>query len=63
MSKLVFNAQGKHDNKQFKDKSWDETKYDAVVVAGDLNYRLYVPLSRAHTMMQKDLYDSLFATC
>ena len=41
---------------------WEDTQYDAIILAGDLNYRVYLPLKQATAMIEKDLYDELLKT-
>jgi hypothetical protein len=46
---LVFSKQTK---KAYKKLNFDDTVYDCIIFAGDLNYRVYTPLAKVKLMLE-----------
>ena len=51
LTSLVFNKPSSA-KKEYKKLNWEDTDYDAVVLAGDLNYRVFIPLTKVKPMLE-----------
>lgn len=60
LTSLLFDAP--KEQKPYQNLTWQDTESDAVILAGDLNYRVYTPLTKAKPMLINNHYDELLAT-
>jgi hypothetical protein len=44
---------------RYKHQNWDDTDFDLIILAADMNYRSYTPLSVTKRLIKRDLYDVL----
>ena len=58
LRQLVFR---KNESKKFSELNWSDSEFDAVVLAGDLNYRNYLPLDVVKRMLENNQYEQLMA--
>ena len=53
LTSLVFdNLPESETCKTYNSLNWEDTQSDAIILGGDLNYRVYTPLSKVKPMLQ-----------